>query len=311
MNREDGWLNADLPCDIHVPLIENGIIKEPLEAGNCLSCEWVEEKSWWLKKVFDLDDNLLNVDNLKLTLESLDSEADVFLNGFRLGHHRSSFYPFTREVKRFLRLKENILLVRVSSGLEYYSELDLASLNKNLFLTKTPYNRGDARRVFVRKPQYVYGWDWGPRVATCGIMKGVYIESFSKLAVRAVHVFTKSIEDDAVLSFQIEIENFHVFSTADGTVKLEVFLGDEKAAGVEQEELLRSGINYVHMDVSISNPGLWWPNGMGGQPLYTIKASVQSGQVNTQYKPFKYGIRMLRLNQDYVRGLCMGIRLKR
>lgn len=300
LNREDGWLSADLPCDIHMPLIEKGIIKEPLEANNCLSCEWVEEKSWWFKKVFNLDEELLKGDILELTLESLDSEADIFLNGFHLGHQKSAFYPFTQNVKRFLKKGENILLLRLSSGLEYYNELDLANVNKSLFFTKTPYNRGDARRVYVRKPQYVYGWDWGPRVATCGIMKGVYIESFSNLTVRAVHAFTKSIGEEAEIGFQIEIENFHPISTIESTVKLEIFYCDERVASLEQEVLLRSGINYVPMEAVINNPKLWWPNGMGEQHLYTVRVFALSGQVNAIYKPFKYGIRTLRLDQGKI-----------
>lgn len=300
LDREDGWINADLPCDIHTPLIENGIIKEPLEADNCLSCEWIEEKSWWFKKVFNLDEKELTGDIIELNLESLDSEADVFLNGFHLGHHKSAFYPFTMDVGKFLKKGENIILVRVSSGLEYYNELDLAGVNKNMFFKKTPYNRGDVRRVFVRKPQYVYGWDWGPRVATCGIMKGVYIESFKKLAVRSVHATTGSIDNDARLGFQIEIENLHPYSTIDGTVKLEIFYGDERVISLEHEELLRSGSNYIHMEASIIDPKLWWPNGMGEQHLYTIKVSVQSGQVNVVYKPFKFGIRTLKIDQEKI-----------
>jgi len=44
LNRDNGWMDADLPCDVHMPLIKNGIIKEPLEADNCFDCEWIEDK---------------------------------------------------------------------------------------------------------------------------------------------------------------------------------------------------------------------------------------------------------------------------
>lgn len=219
LNRKEGWLETNLPCDVHMPLLENGIIKEPLEAKNCFDCEWVEDKSCWFKKVFNTDEEFLKGNVLELTLESLDSEADIFLNGCCLGHHRSAFYPFKQDVKNVVNKGENVLLIRVASGLEYYSESDITNLKKLSFsYVGGIYNRGDARRLMVRKPQYVYGWDWGPRVATCGIMKGAYIESCSKLAVKSVHIFTKDITLNTNLGFKIEVENLHPYSTIDGTV---------------------------------------------------------------------------------------------
>lgn len=78
--RKDGWINAELPCDVHMPLIENGIIKEPLEADYSFACEWIEEKSWWFRKTFQADQKLLDGDVVELTLESLDAGADIFLD---------------------------------------------------------------------------------------------------------------------------------------------------------------------------------------------------------------------------------------
>ncbi|MFQ7551716.1 MAG: glycosyl hydrolase 2 galactose-binding domain-containing protein [Blautia marasmi] len=39
---------------------------------------------------------------------------------------------------------------------------------------------GDARRAFVRRPQYTVGWDWGPKVITCGITGGARLEGHKK-----------------------------------------------------------------------------------------------------------------------------------
>ena len=114
--KEDGWLLADLPCDVHTPLIAAGVIEEPLEADNASACRWVEDRSWWFRKRFSLDEAFLQAEAVELTLASLDAEADVFLNGVHLGHQRSAFYPFIREVQEYLRTGENVLLVRVLPG---------------------------------------------------------------------------------------------------------------------------------------------------------------------------------------------------
>lgn len=299
---EEGWMEVSLPCDVHMPLIANGRIKEPLEADYCYECEWTEDQSWWFKKVFPIDSQLLSGDRVELILESLDAEADIFLNGFHLAHHKSAFYAFTRDVKEFLRIGENQLIVRVTSGLEHINEKDISALKKCIS-TETDGDRGDRgdkRRAFVRKPQYVYGWDWGPRVATCGIMKGAYLQSYSKLAVRAVHVVTKSAGKDAELEIKAEVENLHPYSTCDALLKLEMLFGDARAVSLEQEVLLRSGLNYFDLKAVVKDAKLWWPNGMGEQPLYTVKVSAAAGNASAEFPEFKYGIRTLKLNLDKI-----------
>ncbi len=294
--EKHGWMTCKVPCDVHTPLIENGIIKEPLEALYCFDCEWVEDKSWWFKKVFDVDGEIFKGDVVELTLESLDVEADIFLNGTHLGHHKSAHYPFTADVKQYLKDKENILLVRVTSGLEHYSENDINPFKKSVSMEE---GRGDARRVYVRKAQYVYGWDWAPRIATCGIAKDVYIKSYEKLAIRGVHVRADSVHaDQAVLAFKVEVENLHPFKSFDGMVQVELVGNGVPSLYARELFHLRSGLNFVSFKLVVTQPKLWWPNGMGDQNRYTVRVSAKADGVLTEYPAFKYGIRTLRLNTE-------------
>jgi len=225
--------------DIHVPLIEKGIIKEPVEALNCYECDWIEEKSWWFKKVFTVEESLLEQDIIELTLESLDVEADIFLNGLHLAHHRSAFYPYTVNIGNIVKTEDNVLLVRVTSGLEHVNEQDIAAIKKCVS-TETDGDRGDRgdkRRVYVRKPQYVYGWDWGPRVATCGIMKSVYIKAYKKVAIRGVHIITQIVtRDKAQLDIKLEVENLHVFKSFEGSVKVDLLFNGESTVTASEIE---------------------------------------------------------------------------
>jgi beta-mannosidase len=302
LKNKEGWLKADLPCDVHMPLIENNIIPEPLEADNCYQCKWVEDKSWWFKKEFHVEKELMMGDVIELTLESLDSEADVFLNGIHIGHQKSAFYPFSKDVKACLEYGKNVLLIRLTSGLEHFTEQDFASYKKNIGVEhdRGYPDRGDFRRIFVRKPQYVYGWDWGPRVASCGIVKSVWLESLSRIAVRSVHSVTKSVSPKAELEFEAEIENLYGFSTIDAIVQLEIIFGGETVFETKEDHLLRSGLNHINLAAVIERPRLWWPNGTGEQPLYTARVSVISGEYSVSYPEFKFGIRTVRLNTDKI-----------
>ncbi len=296
MNRKEGWYETDIPCDIHMPLIKNGVIKEPVEGENCFDCEWTEGKSWWFKKEFNLNGGLLEEDSLRLVFESIDSAADIFLNGYHISHHNSSFYPFACEVKKYLKQGKNILIVRVTSGQEYYSNMDLSEL-KNYTKVKPEQKRGERKRIFLRKPQYVFGWDWCPRIATCGIVKRVYLEYGSTARINSVFADTLYISDNiSKISVEIETENIHPFETIEGTLKIQIF--HEKTIAVQKEwnVLLKSGLNFSKEIMTINNPKLWWPNGMGEQNIYTVKVSCRCGDMAVSHQDIKFGVRTVELD---------------
>jgi beta-mannosidase len=301
LSKQEGWLPCNIPCDVHVPLIAQGIIKEPLEALNCYDSEWIEDKSWWFRKIFSADNDLLDCDAVELTLESLDAEADIFINGFHLAHHKSAFYPYTADIKKMLKQGDNTLIVRVTSGLENVSDQDIAAIGHTVSTESDGVRgiRGDKRRAFVRKPQYVYGWDWGPRIASCGIMKNVYIKAYKKIAVRGVHVITRLVSSQSArLDLQIEVENLHPFKSFEGSVDVKLLFDGKSVCVIRKEEHLRSGINYINLTAEIENPQLWWPNGMGCQNLYTVRTSICADEIKVCFPEFKYGVRTLRLSME-------------
>ncbi|RAP73588.1 beta-mannosidase [Paenibacillus montanisoli] len=309
LGKETGWLPvAKLPCDIHMPLIEQDQIKDPVLADYCFAAEWTETKSWWFMKRFSLGPDTLSRERITLHLEALDSEADVWMNGVHLGHHRSAFYPFRANVKEKLREGENVLLVRVTSGLEHVSAQDMVMTAGTLaeIENATIGKRGDDRRANVRKPQFVYGWDWGPRVATTGIVGGAWLEADSTIAIRNVSAVTLEASAGggaALLRVEVEAEQLHAFKTREAKLSLRLLQpdGSGAAAAEANEQLcLRSGLNYLAYEIEVPDARLWWPNGMGSQPLYTVQASLACGDELAVYSDVQIGIRTVRINTDLV-----------
>ena len=299
LQRQEGWLTCHVPCDIHMPLIEHGVIAEPLNKGNSLICEWTEDKSWWFKKNFDVSLEWLEQDIVELTFEALDCEADVFLNGFHLGKQRSSYYPFMKEVKKWLQLENNVLLVRLTAGTEYFNALDVSAVYKDL--TQAEYHRGDNRLPMVRKPVYVFGFDWAPRVVTCGIVNAVHMKAYKKTVIRSVNAATTQIAKDqstADILLSVEFEGLNPISTSDGMIQLEMLWKGKSVFHIEQEVLICSGLNYIDLAVHLKEPHLWWPNGMGEANLYEVRIALVADQYQTSFPPFRVGVRTLKINQD-------------
>mgnify|MGYP001057633254 CR=1 FL=1 len=59
---------GDLPLDAHMPLIAQGLIKDPVVADHSYDCEWMERRSWWFKKAFEVSAEDLSARAVRLQL---------------------------------------------------------------------------------------------------------------------------------------------------------------------------------------------------------------------------------------------------
>src|SRR5690606_25105019 len=106
-------------------------------------------------------------------------------------------------------------------------------------------------RAFLRKAQYMFAWDWGPRLVSAGIWRSVELVEYAARLLD-VHVRQKHLEGGRVeLSFQSRIEG-------EGQV---VHLVEGVAAPVLDGQ-----------SVELERPELWWPAGLGAQRLYRVES---------------------------------------
>jgi beta-mannosidase len=106
-------------------------------------------------------------------------------------------------------------------------------------------------RAFVRKAQYMFGWDWGPRLVSAGICGEVsLIEHSGRLL--DVHVLQRHLPAGAV---ELELR-----SELDGPGHVLHFL-EGRQSPIEDGEVVR-----------LEQPELWWPAGLGAQRLYGVRS---------------------------------------
>ena len=288
---QEGWLEAgSLPCDIHLPLMRHDMIGDPSLAKNDESCRWIESKSWWFKKKFAIAQDMLDADICRLFAESLDSEADLFLNGTHIGHQRSQTYPFAKDVKHWLRAGENELIIRVTSGLERYGENDCGGFAPMVHMASP--DRGDRRRIFVRKPAYVYGWDWNPRIATIGVTGNVWLESISGIHIQNARFATLELrEREAELLVETAIDSVLPYDAPDVELEIALSLRGEEIAVIREEMMLHAGENYISRRFTVRDPELWWPNGMGEQTMYDLRCTARAQNGGASVYESRVGIR--------------------
>lgn len=286
-----GFMQANVPCDVITPLMENGVIEEPFLKDNTKDIMWIRNLSWWFVKDFTVDSELLAQEEVRLFIEMLDYKADIMVNGIPVAQHKNTFVPFYEDIKRFLHEGENQIIIRLTSGVEDYYDRDSVS-----FYCDSSFAVHD-QRIYLRKPQFTYGWDWCKPVPTCGIGRNIYLEGVSGARISAFRADTLSIsEEKAELDLFFEIENLRLYSADDTVLEYTIRRNGKIVAQGKRELYLCGGLNFIHEPCTIENPELWWPNGYGDPNLYDVEAHVVCRGAQNEMKPCRIGIRTIKVS---------------
>jgi beta-mannosidase len=125
--------------------------------------QWVENEDWIYESYFNLNESLLSRKHFEIQFDGLDTYADVYLNDSLILHADNMFrrwsVDITSVIRRSAQDSSNHLRIHFFSSIKKGKELAV----------QLPYTlAGDADgKVFVRKAQYQYGWDWGTTVGNC------------------------------------------------------------------------------------------------------------------------------------------------
>ncbi len=302
--KTEDWMEvASLPCDVHEPLIAAGKIQEPTVADNSFASEWIEKRSFWFKKAFTLQKEDLSPFGVELFVEILDIHADLFLNGVHIGHHNSAFYPFRKNVYPYLKEGENELLIRLSVGLEY-AQCESFEVIRDFVACEHRYRRagrGDERRAMLRKPQYVFGWDQSIRCGTCAIAGDVRLDVLDEIVIRDIRFETLAItEEGAKILAEVEVDSRSRNHARDCDVTFTLEKDGKTVYTAAQNYMSQTGVNFRDFSFTLKDPELWWPNGYGEQPLYTVKVTAKNHLGAKDEKSIVTGIRTIELDTSLV-----------
>ena len=283
------WLSATIPGTVHTDLLTNKLIADPYYGDNEKQSQWIENEDWEYKTYFDISKQELNQQNIELQFEGLDTYAKVFFNDSLILVADNMFRSWNIDVKQILKVGDNYLKIVFQSAVKR-GKKEASKLNYTL--------PGD-EKVFTRKAQYQYGWDWGPRFVTCGIYKDIKMKFWNEAKIESVKFVQRKLTDSiAELEFQCEI-----MSDVEGDYILNNnrYLPGFSDFGVVNSTAisLKKGINNFTVKHSIINPQRWWSNGLGKPHLYSFAIELKDKEyelIDSKY--LNVGLRTLELVQE-------------
>lgn len=275
---------AQFPTVAHIDLLSHKLIPDPYIDINELKCLWVNDADWTYRtqKIGPVD--IRPSERAILVFEGLDTVVDVYLNDEHILFSNNMHIAHRIDVTETLRGRTDysVLELRFKAA-PAYARSERERIGYKTTKTGRGVNFGGSERLFVRKAQYHWGWDWGPAVNTCGPWKPIYLEIFES-RIDDLWV-TQDVDDDlssVVVTLRGEIEN-------PGSIdKVRVQLSDDKGHTVAETTLEVSSESAFHGKLKLDKPKLWYPFLYGEQHLYLVEVSIP-GHTRSQ----KLGVRRL------------------
>ncbi len=262
------WRDATVPGHVHIDLVREGVIAEPFVGQSEWGCQWIDHADWSYRTTFEWTPDA-SLPCRKIVFEGLDTVCSVWLNGIQIADHDNMFVPLEIDVSSQLQPGENTLQVDFESAVRVGDERRTAYMQKEGLRHDTTFFD---ERAFVRKVQCMSGWDWGPRLVSCGIWQPVQLIEYASRIVD-FRVRQERLDDGRYRVWtETEIEGSGTLSTQ------------------FQDEATTAG----ELDIIIDDPRLWWPNGYGDQPLYEVRASLSAGHSLRK----KIGLRTIELRRE-------------
>ena len=267
------WHSAHVPGSVYADLMADGTMPDPFWRENELDAFERMKKDYVYQRTFTVSEAQLAHAHVELVCEGLDTLAHVSLNGREIAFADNMHITWVWDVKEQLHAGENTLEIRFDSPILYCAKK----------AEEAPgWESSDATPGFrhLRKAHCMFGWDWGPRLPDAGIWRPIFLRTWD--TARLENALMLQAHHDGVVDVTIrpEIAGESAWSAEITAPDGEVIIIPETTAAEQV--------------ITIEHPQLWWPNGLGKQPLYRVTVRLTAGDTRT----WRIGLRTMTVSRE-------------
>lgn len=267
------WHSAHVPGSVYADLMADGTMPDPFWRENELDAFERMKKDYVYQRTFTVTEAQLAHAHVELVCEGLDTLAHVSLNGREIAFTDNMHITWVWDVKEQLHAGENTLEIRFDSPILYCAKK----------AEEAPgWESSDATPGFrhLRKAHCMFGWDWGPRLPDAGIWRPIFLRTWD--AARLENALMLQTHHDGVVDVTIRPE-----ITGESAWSAEITAPDG-------EVLTLPETTAAEQVITIEHPQLWWPNGLGKQPLYRVTVRLATGDTRT----WRIGLRTMTVSRE-------------
>ena len=277
---------ATVPGCVHTDLLAAGEIEDPFCRDNEERLQWIGEEDWIYERTFEVDE-LDDAASVLLRCEGLDTLATVYLNDMEIGSADNMYRTWEFDVRKVLCPGRNTIAIHFASAVNFIAEKHAEGTLPSWTSRREPLGR-----AWLRKEPCNFGWDWGPVLVTAGIWRAINIVVFETARLSDMEITQDHTLESVSLDIGVTAE------VIDAAAPLEALVKVSYKGGVVASSRIKLVRGSGSTRLSIRNPQLWWPNGMGEQPLYEVGVDLCSGHAVIDQETRRIGLRTLRLDRQ-------------
>ena len=279
---------GNVPSTNFNDLLRNKLIVDPFVKTNEKETLWVGDKDWSYSRIFNISENIISSPRIDLVAECLDTVTEIYINGSVVASTNNAHIGYRFNIKEYLKVGENVIEIIFRSPNKYAIE-ESNRVSKNTFFT------GIDKRVFIRKNQSHFGWDWGPEIPYVGITKDIFLDYGYSPRITDLKVVQKHV--NSIVDLDVSFNVIGALSSyCDGTFYF-IKITSPNGNVIKKSGLLSSNISRT---ITIEDPILWWThelNPVDEQPLYKVEVLIgENGLIDK--KEAQIGLRTIELDRS-------------
>jgi len=271
-------ISAEVPGSVLDAWIKSGIVPDPYYGENEKQITPLFNNDFEYSRAFSVNAELLAQDKVVLVCLGIDTLGEIFINDKSIAKVNNMHRSWRFNVKELLKTGENTIRVVLFSPNAFIAD---AFRNGPVKYTATGSMTG---ANYIRKTHCQFGWDWGPRLPDAGIWRSIYLEGWSAARLEDVYITQEHSADGSVTllaKIQTELADLKRFWAENRSLNLLLRIKSPVKSLPENNYIVEiveniSDITAVSkIYLTINNPELWWPNGLGKQPLYSVEVELR------------------------------------
>lgn len=294
-------IDAQVPGNVEMDLVRAGLEEHPYWDENVYHFRKYEFYHWWFVRRFDAPKHFEGMES-QLVLHGVNTIADVFLNGVKLGSCEDMMIEHTFRTEQVLKAgEENVLAVHIRSAMNHARRMEI------------PVGAGGGEHydefTVLRMPPHSFGWDIMPRLLSAGLWREVELQELSGTRItESYYAIMTASEKKARLAVKCR------FVTDDPMLEDLSVRVRGQCEDSTFEWHCPALFTSLEGTIEIDSPKLWWPRGYGEQPLYTVTMEVLKGDEVLDVRVERIGVRRLEIEhimkpneEGQFKVLCNGV----
>ncbi|MDR2610994.1 MAG: hypothetical protein LBC58_06005 [Clostridiales Family XIII bacterium] len=282
----DFSVQGSLPGCNYLDLIEQNVIDDPFWEDNETAAIEISQKDYVYARGFDIDDAFLDCSRIDLAISGLDTIAEIYINGEKVADTDNAFRTWRFDVTGYIITGKNEIKILIASPKRYMERESTGNILYDKLMMTSP------NIAKIRKPQYHFGWDWGPTLPPSGVTGMIELQGIEK--ARIEDVVLKQSHDNGIVTIHAET----TVEALDPRGKTLFARLRMVSPGGEVSESTAPVLNGRAIPtLHIENPQLWWCNGLGGQALYETEVVLTRNERDiVDRRVMKTGLRTIVLD---------------